>query len=125
MKHDKHINEREMLELLSFGRVYIAEKDGRFAGWLRYSMFWGNTPFMDMLYVLEEHRGRGIGTELVAFWEERMRGLGYETAMTSTVSDEYAQHLYYKLGYRAVGGFTPHGEPYELILEKRLVTKHL
>lgn len=40
--------------------------------------------------------------------------------MTSTASDEDAQGLYRHLGYRAVGGFLPEGEPYELMFAKRL-----
>ena len=46
--------------------------------------------------------------------------LGYESIMTSTASDEYAQHFYQKLGYDTIGGFTPYGDPYELILAKLL-----
>ena len=44
----------------------------------------------------------------------------YGVVMTSTASDEDAQGLYRHLGYRAVGGFLPEGEPYELMFAKRL-----
>ena len=40
--------------------------------------------------------------------------------MTSTASNECAQHFYYKLGYTAIGGFCPEAEPYELLLAKKL-----
>jgi hypothetical protein len=40
--------------------------------------------------------------------------------MTSTASDEYAQHFYQKLGYTTIGGFTPFGDPYVLIFSKML-----
>lgn len=49
-----------------------------------------------------------------------MKQAGYETVMTSTQSDEYAQHFYRRLGYAAVGGFLPPGEAYELMLAKKL-----
>ena len=45
---------------------------------------------------------------MVLHWEEEMRQLGYDSVMTSTASDEYAQHFYRKLGYETIGGFTPH-----------------
>lgn len=47
---------------------------------------------MHMLYVREELRGQGLGTWLVTFWESQMRELGYEKALTSTLSDKNAQH---------------------------------
>jgi ribosomal protein S18 acetylase RimI-like enzyme len=49
-----------------------------------------------------------------------MHRSGYHIVMTSTASDEYAQHFYRKLGYTAIGGFALPGDPYELILSKEL-----
>lgn len=118
--NDRHIREAELENILRLNRVYIAEEEGNLKGWLRYNLFWDNTPFMNMLYVLEDSRGEGVGRRLVEYWEEQMRRLGYKTVMTSTSSHEYAQHFYVKLGYEAVGGFLPKGEAYEIILTKQL-----
>lgn len=117
---DQHISPQELEHSVRLGRVYIAEERGAFTGWLRWNLFWDNTPFMNLLYVLDAHRGQGYGRSLVAHWEEQMKQADYETLMTSTQSDECAQHFYHRLGYAAVGGFLPPGEPYELILAKKL-----
>ena len=117
---DRHISESELTSLISQKRVLIAEESGTLLGWLRWNLFWDNTPFMNMLYVLESHRGTGLGKELTAYWEQSMKAQGYKTVITSTASDEYAQHFYQKLGYRAVGGFLLPGETYEVILCKSL-----
>lgn len=118
--NDMHIDRTELENLIKSSRVYIAEDNGNFIGWLRYNLFWDNTPFMNMLCVLEEYRGKGIGRQLVEHWEEQVKLLGYDTVMTSTASDEYAQHFYMKLGYKVVGGFLPKDDPYEVILTKGL-----
>lgn len=118
--HDLHISKTELKNLVELNRIYIAEENGEFIGWLRYNLFWDNTPFMNMLYVFEEYRGNGIGRQLVEHWEKQMTLLGYDTVMTSTASDEYAQHFYMKLGYKVIGGFFPKGDPYEVILSKGL-----
>lgn len=118
--HDRHIAKEELRNSIRLNRVYITEEDGKFIGWLRYNLFWDNTPFMNMLYLLEDSRGKGIGRQMVAYWEHRMKALGYALVMTSTVSEEYAQHFYHKLGYRTIGGFLLSGDPYEVILEKAL-----
>ena len=117
---DSHIAETELHSLIAQKRILILEDNGDLHGWLRWNLFWDNTPFMNMLFVVESRRGEGLGRRLVLQWEEEMRQLGYESVMTSTASDEYAQHFYRKLGYETIGGFTPFGDPYELILAKKL-----
>ncbi len=119
-EHDRHISERELGHSVRLGRVYVAEEQGQFAGWLRYNLFWDNTPFMNLLYVLDGFRGKGYGRLLVEHWEGRMRDAGCQTVMTSTQSNEYAQHFYNRLGYAAIGGFLLPCEAYELILAKKL-----
>lgn len=120
MGYDKHITKAELLNILNLNRVFIIEDNCKFIGWLRYNLFWDNTPFMNMLYILEEYRDKGLGKELVEFWEVQMKKIGYDLVMTSTASDEYAQHFYNKLGYSVIGGFTISGDPYELILSKKI-----
>lgn len=117
---DKHIRKQELENIIRLNRLYILEDESKFIGWLRYNLFWDNTPFMNMIYLLEEYRRKGFGKKLVLFWEEQMKNLGYGVVMTSTASDEYAQHFYNNLGYLTVGGFLPNNEPYEIILQKTL-----
>lgn len=120
ISYDKHISKEELVHVIQQNRVYIAEDNGYFAGWLRYGLFWDNIPFMNLLYVLEEYRGRGFGRQLVMYWENEMKQQGYKTWMTSTQADEYAQHFYFKLGYEAIGGFRLVDDPYEIIFSKNI-----
>lgn len=122
-EHDKHISKEELKNAVSLRRIYIAEENGSFVGWLRYNLFWDNTPFMNLLYILEKYRGKGFGRQIVSFWEDEMARLGFETLMTSTQSNEYAQHFYFKLGYEAIGGFRLDGDAYEVIFAKSLAEK--
>lgn len=117
---DRHISPRELETSVRLGRVYVAEERGKLLGWLRYNLFWDNTPFLNLLYILDGHRGNGLGRALTEHWEARMRQAGHQAVLTSTQSSERAQHFYHRLGYSAVGGFLPPGESYELILAKKL-----
>lgn len=118
--HDKHIKKEEMESLACLGRVLLAEEGGAFAGWLRWNLFWDNTPFMNLLFLLEPYRGHGYGKEMVAFWEKQMREAGYKRVLTSTLSSEGAQHFYRKLGYADCGALLLPGEPLEIFLTKEL-----
>ena len=120
VEQDRHTSPEELKSLISLGRVAVAEDEESFLGWMRWNLFWDNTPFLNMLYLLEPYRGKGYGKAMMAHWEAEMEGQGYDLLMTSTASDEYAQHFYQKLGYGAVGGFALPGEVYELIFAKKL-----
>ncbi len=78
--------------------ILVLRQGGRTSGCLRYGHLWDEIPFMNLLWVQEGQRGEGLGTRLVSFWEEEMRKFGHEMVMTSSLSDERAQHLYRRLG---------------------------
>ncbi|MNW67820.1 hypothetical protein D3C74_464690 [compost metagenome] len=49
-----------------------------------------------------------------------MKQKGFEMVMTSTLSNERAQHFYRKLGFRDAGCLMFENEPLEIILTKVL-----
>jgi len=75
---------------------------------------------MNMIYILENYQKKGIGKILTLHWENEMKQKGYENVLTSTLSNEEAQHFYRKMGYKEIGGFTYLDEPQEIIFHKRI-----
>lgn len=118
--HDKHITRKELINSISLNRVYIAEENNEFCGWMRYNLFWDNTPFMNMLFLQENYRGKGYGKQMAEHWEKEMKLLGYSYVLTSTPSDERSQHFYAKLDYKAIGGFLLGNDPFEIIMAKKI-----
>lgn len=119
-ERDTHISKEELENSVQLKRILVLLVDGAAVGWLRYNLFWDNTPFMNMLYVLEGARGKGYGKELVTFWENEMRRKGYDRVLTSTLSNEQAQFFYRKLGYTDAGSLLLPNEPLEIIFLKDL-----
>lgn len=119
-KNDKHISKEELLNIIKLKRVIVMYEDEKFVGWLRYNLFWDNTPFMNMLYLLDNERGKGKGRQLVEFWENEMKQKNYEFVLTSTQSNEEAQFFYRKIGYVDSGALLLPDEPLEIILYKKL-----
>lgn len=121
---DGHLPEAEFERKVRDGRAYVAEDAGEPVGLLRYNLFWDLLPFLTLLYIREDCRGRGIGRALMARWEDDMRALGHGMALTSTQVDEDAQHFYRRLGYRDCGGLTMdipgYEQPMELFMAKDL-----
>ena len=114
---DKHLPQSEFDEKVRSKRGYVLSENGKPVGLLRYNLFWDNTPFCTMLYVDPCFQGKGYGKALMEHWEGDMKSLGYGMVMTSTQSDETAQHFYRKLGYKDGGGFVVDIKGYEQPLE--------
>ena len=121
--HDRHIRADELQCSIAAKRVLLILDGGRAAGWLRYNLFWDNLPFLNMLYLFEEYRGKGYGAQLVQYWEAEMAGAGYREVLTSTLSDEQGQFFFRKRGYTDCGALLLPGEPLEIILRKELTER--
>ncbi len=66
---------------------------------------WGSYARIELLWVAESHRGRGLGSRLLAAAEDEARTRGCSTIVLETHSFQ-APNLYRKLGYVAVGTTT-------------------
>ncbi len=120
-KFDKHLCEVVFEDKVRTRQGYVYIQDGKVVGILRYNLFWDNTPFCTLLFVDSESRGKGIGRDLMAHWEEDMKRAGYGMVMTSTQVDEDAQHFYRKLGYIDAGGFVVDVPGYEQPMEMIMI----
>ncbi len=120
IRYDRHIAPEELRRSIRVKRVLVMLEDDGLIGWLRFDLFWDTIPFMNMLYLLEGHRGKGYGRQLVGYWEREMAGAGHKLVMTSTRADERGQFFYRKNGYVDCGSLLLPHEPLELILQKGL-----
>lgn len=117
---DAHLSHQGLAQVVDGGRVMLAEVDGVPVGCLRWGLFWDEVPFMNLLWVVRPARGQGVGTTLVAAWEQAQLARGHSMVLTSTSASERAQHLYRRLGYVDCGSLLLPDEPTELILRKTL-----
>ncbi|WP_410768297.1 GNAT family N-acetyltransferase [Fontibacillus sp. BL9] len=118
---DRHVVEKLILPKITGQEIYILqdENEARF-GWMRYGYFWDNTPFMNMLWIEEAFRNKGLGKDVVQFWENEMKQQGHNLVMTSAQADEGSQHFYRKLGFKDAGCLLLDTQPLEIILIKKL-----
>lgn len=117
---DGHISKTELLNVIERRRVIVTAEGERILGWLRYGLFWDNLPFMNMLYIIDGERGKGLGTALCDFWEREIKELGYSLALISTQSDERGQFFFRERGYMDCGSLILPNEVTEIIMYKRL-----
>ena len=87
----------------------VAEPDdsGKIAGacWVRimndYGHIDGETPSF-AISILEEYRGRGIGTELMMKMLELLKSENYKHASLAVQKENYAVRMYKKVGFKIV-----------------------
>jgi ribosomal protein S18 acetylase RimI-like enzyme len=117
---DRHVTPEAVAQIVAAGHVMVAEVDNRVVGCLRWGLFWDQVPFMNLLWVLPDCRGQGIGATLVEAWESAQLAAGHDLVLTSTMSNERSQHFYRRLGYVDTGALLLPNEPAELMLRKPL-----
>lgn len=124
LRMDRHLPEELFGKKVRDRMGYLLTDGGVPAGLLRYNLFWDSIPFCCLLFVEEAKRGQGGGRALMDHWEGEMRQKGHRLLLTSTRSDEEAQHFYRRLGYQDAGGLllTAPGyqQPLELFLAKTI-----
>jgi len=83
--------------------LFVAREHGRPVGFiLIHPHGFAGSPYIASVAVAEGARGRGIGSELVAFAESRMAGRRFIFMCVSSFNRR-AQGLYNRLGYQRVG----------------------
>ena len=119
---DHHVQPEVITKKIEDAEIIVVLDNERNIGWLRFNYFWDEIPFMNMLWIEEDYRKKGIGTRLVNFWEIEMQKRGNNQVMTSTLSDETAQHFYRKLEYQDCGSLLLPDEALEILFLKSLDT---
>lgn len=124
MSIDKHVNDIGYENRVFTKNGYVIWEKNQRIGIMVHCILWDNLPFMNLVFVNKEFRGRGYASEAIRAWEHEMRKQGYKMTLISTQVDETAQHLYRKLGYVECGGLlfnnTPFDQPMEMFMRKVL-----
>ncbi|MBN2852890.1 MAG: GNAT family N-acetyltransferase [Clostridia bacterium] len=120
LENDHHLMKRLIKRKLSDGEIIFIHHHSKRVGWLRYGYFWDNIPFINLLHIDEEYRGKGIGKEVMRFFEKMMAEKKFNMIMTSTLADENAQHFYRKCGFKDAGCLLIDNEAAELFMIKNI-----
>ena len=119
---DHHTQPEVITKKVEDAEIIVVLDNEQNIGWLRFNYFWDQIPFMNMLWLEEDYGKKGIGTKLVNFWEMEMQKRGNNQVMTSTLSDETAQHFYRKLEYQDCGSLLLLDGALEILFLKSLNT---
>jgi ribosomal-protein-alanine N-acetyltransferase len=83
--------------------VYIATLDGEIAGFIMLNMRGAFVGYIQTLCVAPQWRGQGIGSQLIAFAEQRIFKETPNVFICVSSFNPNARRLYERLGYELVG----------------------
>jgi ribosomal protein S18 acetylase RimI-like enzyme len=83
--------------------VYVADAPGALAGFLILSLVGPFSGYIQTVLVAREYQGRGLGTRLLAFAEERIFLVSPNVFVCVSSFNAGARRLYERLGYTYVG----------------------
>ena len=83
--------------------VHVASLDGRLAGFVILVMTGAFVGYIQSICVAPDLRGRGIGTRLMAWAEERILKVAPNVFLNVASFNPEARRLYERLGYEVVG----------------------
>ena len=117
MSIDRHTDDVGFQNRVYTKTGYVMREDKCPIGILHYCVLWDNLPFLNYIFVSDEHRKKGCATQAMTQWEDEMKQRGYKMLLLSTQVDESAQCFYRKLGYVDCGGLLLNGTPFEQPME--------
>jgi GNAT superfamily N-acetyltransferase len=104
------------------GRLRIIESAEGPLGFIKFYVLWEVLPFIEVIMIRNDCRGRGIGRAAVRAWEAEMSARAFQRAITSTQADETAQCFWRRVGYQDCGSLVLPGRPVELFMYRDIST---
>ena len=101
---DRYITTDVVRRKIELQEVIVAEVNGNQVGYLRLEYLWSVIPYIALIRVTSEHRGKGVGKAMLRYTEEYLREKGYEALYSSSqVNEAEGQRWQRGEGYKECG----------------------
>ena len=114
--------DQQLLAQIRDGRLRIIESSEGAVGFIKFCVLWEVLPFIEVIVIRDDCRGRGIGREAIRDWEKEMCGGSFQRIIVSTQADETAQYFWRRIGYQDCGSLALPGRPVELFMYRDIST---
>jgi ribosomal protein S18 acetylase RimI-like enzyme len=91
-----------------YKEVYIVSEGADFVGFVVLQFYGLLRGYIQTICICPKHRGKGFGTNLLKFSEEKLLKMFPNIFMCVTSFNHQAQKLYYRLGYEKIGELKNH-----------------
>lgn len=88
VRQDGYVSAEVVRRKVESREVVVAEWGGNLVGYLRVEYLWSVVPYIALIHVPAEWRGRGASKVLLRHLEEFLRAQGHEALYSSSQADE-------------------------------------
>jgi ribosomal protein S18 acetylase RimI-like enzyme len=104
IQHDNHLSSHLIQQKIARQEYLIARKGDQCVGLLRFTPFWSQIPYIDLIWVAESYRRQGAGKALLTQLEAIARAQNQPIIMSSSQADEsHPQAWHRHMGFRDAG----------------------
>lgn len=98
------IPQEMILRKLRQGEIILLFVNDQPVGQLWFAFLWSTIPFIDLIYINETYRKRGLSRILLGFLEDHLRACGYAVLYSSSQLDEAEPQAWHRyMGFEACG----------------------
>ncbi len=101
---NERLDKQDVIRKVERKEYIIAKIDDEFVGYLRFTLFWSQIPYIDMIIVEKEHQRKGIGKAMLQFLEDYAIKNGQKIIMSSSQQDEPEPQAWHRrMGFKEAG----------------------
>jgi N-acetylglutamate synthase-like GNAT family acetyltransferase len=101
---DQHVSEHILNWKLKNQEIILAKDDEDLIGYLRLEYLWSKYPYIGLIMVHPDYRGKGLGKRLLKYVEEHLKSKGIKTIYSSSqVNEADPQEWHRKMGFKECG----------------------
>ncbi|OUS76111.1 hypothetical protein B1748_14985 [Paenibacillus sp. MY03] len=101
---DQHVPEHILNWKLKNQEIILAKDDEDLIGYLRLEYLWSKYPYIGLIMVHPDYRGKGLGKRLLKYVEEHLKSKGLKTIYSSSqVNEADPQEWHRKMGFKECG----------------------
>ena len=100
-----HSDRQDIIEnKIDMHEIILAERCGEVIGYLKLEYIWSKLPYISLIILNPEFRGKGIGTLLLNYLIEFLQLNGFETLLSSSQVNEAEPQMWHrKMGFVECG----------------------
>jgi ribosomal protein S18 acetylase RimI-like enzyme len=92
-----HSDRQDIIEnKIDMHEIILAERCGEVVGYLKLEYIWSKLPYISLIILKPEFRGKGIGTLMLNYLIEFLQLNGYETLLSSSQVNEAEPQMWHR-----------------------------
>ena len=123
LQYEQHLSPEHLREKIERDEILVSHLDSKVVGYVRFAYFWSKIPIIEIIWVEESRRRRGIGREFIKFLEGICRERNSPILLSSSQADEPAPQAWHRhMGFKD-SGVLVNLEPFQDVAEVIFVKK--